>query len=215
MSISTITKLSIGTVVAGGTGVAGWQIVSHINSRKTIAFYLSNKGRMVANSESSWQKLLSFYKSEKSDAISSLSKVNISHKDIKDWCLKETSKAFDGAEKNHLLLVESWCSEPKTLEEQIALKGRRKLSTDTSQSPNSDQTTWSSHKEAYKQEGDTYKIQQSSDNNNWTDVAKGNATEDLMKKWCKAQESQHFKHEEDILFQTYSKWCITDAEGTR
>ncbi|AEG73120.1 hypothetical protein MHF_0856 [Mycoplasma haemofelis Ohio2] len=214
MSLPTIAKVGMGAAAAGGTGVAGWQIASHINAKETIASHLSNKGRKVANSESSWQKLLTFYKAEKSDAISGLNKDSIGHKDIETWCLKETAKPFEGAAKKDLLLIESWCSEPKTLEEQIALEGKRKLSTDTTQSSDGDQSIWSAHKETYKKEGDNYKIQQSSDNNNWTDVAKESATEDLMKKWCKAQATKHFKHEEDTLFQTYSKWCITNKEGT-
>ncbi|CBY92800.1 hypothetical protein HF1_07920 [Mycoplasma haemofelis str. Langford 1] len=212
MSLPFAAKAGLGMAAAGGTGVAGWQVASYMNAKETVSSYLTQKKRKMASSEASWKKLHEFYKAESSNAISGLDKNKISHSDIEQWCSKKASKLAYEVSESDLLLIESWCSEPKTILEQLSAIGKRKLSTESSS--NGDQSVWTSNVSAYKAgKGDNYKIQQNS-SNAWTDIEKNNATEELMKKWCQAQETKHFKHEKDTLFETYNQWCITDIAGS-
>ncbi|CBY92808.1 hypothetical protein HF1_08000 [Mycoplasma haemofelis str. Langford 1] len=138
--------------------------------------------------------------------IPNIPKQNIQIDLIKNWCNQELSKPLKDQTAENLKLVETWCSKPRTLTEQITALGRGALNVETDISSNPHKQTWENYANNYKTAGDTFKIQKK-DNSNWVDFTASEATADIMKEWCKDKGSKQYKHSDDSLFKTYQKWC--------
>ncbi|AEG73193.1 hypothetical protein HF1_08570 [Mycoplasma haemofelis str. Langford 1] len=208
MNSSFLTKAGIATLSAGGTGVVGWQIANHLgNPEAKTEAYLSKQKRELASSNEDWTKIKSFYSSASQDElIPNISHTNAKAEDIRDWCEKELNRPLKDQEQKNLILVETWCSKPRTLTEQLSSLGRTALDTETANGSNPHKEKWESYKSSYSQSDNNFKIQKK-DSNNWANFENNQVTVEILKEWCKDKKDKQYKHPEDILFQTYQKWC--------
>nr|WP_014272323.1 hypothetical protein [Mycoplasma haemocanis] len=202
---SLISKLGASALIASGVGVAGWKIGFQKQEKEKVSKYLTKIGRVLASENSDWERLKEFYSKEtNSHPISNIPKDNITPQLIKDWCSLELEKVVTNQTEDHLLLVESWCSKPQKLSERLGSIGKNKLDTEGS----GDTSTWTKYVEEYKVPTVGKNIQKkSSTGDKWEDFENNTINEQILKDWCKGYEASHFKHEKDVLFEKYLRWC--------
>ncbi|AEW45554.1 hypothetical protein MHC_03470 [Mycoplasma haemocanis str. Illinois] len=208
MNSAFLTKVGIATLSAGGTGVVGWQISNHLSNREIkTESYLSQQKRERASSNEDWAKIKGFYTSASQDElIPNIPQTGVKEEDISNWCNKELDKPLKNQEKKNLTLIETWCSKPKTLTEQITSINKTVLDTDTDHSSNPHKEKWESYKTSYSQTNNNFKVQKK-DSNNWVNFENNQITVEILKAWCKENKDKQYKHSENVLFQTYQKWC--------
>ncbi|AEW45587.1 hypothetical protein MHC_03635 [Mycoplasma haemocanis str. Illinois] len=202
-------KSGVVALSAGGISVVGWQINNYLNRGDKTYSYLLKQRREKSSSTDDWKKIKDFYSSsETSELIPNIPKENVKEEDIKGWCSKELEKPLKEQTKDNLKLIETWCSKPRTLKEQIATLNKTILDVNTGDSNNPHKSKWDSNKEAYKKEGNKFKIKKKENSNNtWVDFEANSVTVEMMKEWCKDQSDKQYKHPEDSTFNTFQNWC--------
>ncbi|AEG73149.1 hypothetical protein MHF_0891 [Mycoplasma haemofelis Ohio2] len=213
MTNALLAKIGASFFALSGAGALGWKLVFDKPKEKTVNSYLLSRGRELPTNDQDWNKIKDFYSKEESEnPINGIPKTGITKEKIKVWCEQEAQKPFKDHSSDQLHLIEAWCSKSRTLSEQIAVLGKKKLDTETAKDNNPDKTVWDSKEASYKVAGHGFKIKKknSGDTNNWVDLPETEGTSDLMKTWCKEHSDKHFKYHEDTLFQTWQKWCSKD-----
>ncbi|AEG72807.1 hypothetical protein MHF_0535 [Mycoplasma haemofelis Ohio2] len=198
-------KLAAALLAASGIGVAGWKISSNKSEPEVVSLYLTRIGRSLASTDAEWESLKDFYSKESAiHPISGISKDQIKKESIRDWCNSELSKIAKEQTESHLLLIESWCSKPQKLSERLSSVGKSKLDN----TGETDSTTWTKYESEYKKSENQLKIKKKdSSSSTWSDFNNSEATVQILKEWCKEHEDDHFKHQKDVLFEKYEKWC--------
>ncbi|AEW45292.2 hypothetical protein MHC_02130 [Mycoplasma haemocanis str. Illinois] len=191
---STLLKVGMTTVGAGGVGLGGWALSSHLKSRKDIIkTILKSKGHKLTSElpenerQAAWTKVAKTYALEVNEETR-ISIGDLSSDDIRDWCIQSIESKDD---YSLLKKTEKWCVIYSTFEDKLKADGVT-LETDVSTLNGK-----YSSLEDLKEEIDKVQASESG----------SNANGEKLKKWCETKANSSHIESINHLYEKFKKYC--------